>query len=523
MDAIPTQAILANDRGIGVVTNSSTALLEVQDLTKSYLGTVALDHVDLQVGQGEVRALIGANGAGKSTLVKLLAGDIASDEGRIRVSGEPVVFAGPHDALRVGIAAIHQDLAVAPDLTVAENIALGHETPIPFLPGSVSRLQAERVAEAILSQLGASIPVSSLVGSLSFAERQTVAIGHALARERRVLILDEPTAALTEDSAEHLHGIVRALRDAGHAVLYVSHRLDEVLALADSITVLRDGRLVTTVSAAGTSTRDLVRLMLGDARETQVTPNKRSDNKMPVLDVQRLSHHNAFNDISFSVNAGEIVGIAGSPGSGRDQVIGALVGAERLVGGEISIDGKARRIRSPRDAYDQGITLLPGDRDRNGLLGDQSLLMNLLLPPTKSVSWHGIRRRRVEYGLAHRLLSEVEVTPLDPRREARQLSGGNQQRLLIGRALHARPRVLLVEEPTQGVDVGGKLAIHELLKRFAQEGTAVLIASSEFEELEAMCDRIVVMSLGKTVGWVRPPEYGRGLLYELALPPSRAG
>jgi ABC-type sugar transport system ATPase subunit len=477
----------------------------------------------MQIGQGEVRALIGANGAGKSTLVKLLAGDIAPDDGQIIVGGEPVAFGSPHDALAVGIAAIHQDLAVAPDLTVAENIALGHETSIRYVPGSVSRLEAERVAQAILSHLGASIPVSTEVGSLSFAERQTVAIGRALARERRILILDEPTAALTEDSAEHLHGIVRALRDTGHAVLYVSHRLDEVLAIADSITVLRDGRLVTTRSADGTSTRELVQLMLGDARETQVTPSGRSDDTLPVLEVRRLSHLNAFSDVSFSVNAGEILGLAGIPGSGRDQVIGALVGAERLVGGEIFISGKARKIRSPRDAYDQGIALLPADRDQNGLLGDQSLLMNLLLPPTASAAWHGIRRRRAEYGLSYRLLSDVGVTPLDPRRQARQLSGGNQQRLMIGRALHVRPKVLLVEEPTQGVDVGGKLAIHELLKRFALEGAAVLMASSEFEELEAMCDRILVIASGQAVGWVRPSEYGRGLLYELALPPSRAG
>ncbi|MBS1878434.1 MAG: sugar ABC transporter ATP-binding protein [Actinobacteria bacterium] len=499
---------------------SAAPLLELRELTKRYAGTVALDRVSLELRAGEVHALIGANGAGKSTLVKMLAGDIQPSTGEIRIDGEPATFETPQDALAAGIATIPQDLVIAPDLTVAENIALGREQRLGGLPGSVSRGKDEHLAAAVLARVGAGVMPGARVGSLSFAERQMVAIARALAAERRLLILDEPTAALTHDSAERLHGVIRALRSHGHAVVFISHRLDEVSALADRITVLRDGCKVSTVTPAEASTGELIRLMLGEAgaepslREASAP---RSSGEV-ALEVRGLTREGSFDEISFAVPRGEILGIAGVPGSGREQLVHALVGAEEVDAGEMLVDGRPRRIRSPGQALRHGLLLLPGDRARNGLALAQSLRTNLLLPPGHRAASRGLRRHRREREIADTLLGRVGVKPADPERLAGELSGGNQQRVMVARALYARPQVLIVDEPTQGVDVGGKAAIHQLIKGFADDGAGVIVSSSEVEELEAVCDRVMVMRMGTTVGWVEPAEYGGERLLELALP-----
>ena len=334
-----------------------------------------------------------------------------------------------------------------------------------------------------------------------------------------MLILDEPTAALTRDSAEHLHGVIRTLRDHGHAVVFISHRLDEVSALADRITVLRDGRLVRTVDAAATSIAELIRLMLGEAgAEPVVGPTPSRPPGEPALEVRSISRSGAFGDVSFSLSRGEVLGIAGVPGSGRDRLVNALVGIEPPESGEIAVGGRVRRIRSPRQALRHGMMLLPGDRARNGLALEQSLRTNLLLPPGHRAASRGLRRHRRERSIADMLLGRVGVKPPDPERFAFELSGGNQQRVLVARALYAQPSVLIVDEPTQGVDVGGKAAIHELIRGFAEDGAGVIVSSSEVEELEAVCDRVMVLRFGATVGWVEPTDYGGERLLELALP-----
>lgn len=500
------------------MTAQGRPLVELRDLTKRFAASPAVDQISLEIRRGEIHALIGANGAGKSTLVKMLAGDIRPSDGQIIYKAAPVSFANPQEALAAGIATIYQDLVVAPDLTVAENVVLGHEPARRHLPGSISRARAASTAAAALARLGADISTSALVGSLSFPERQLVAIARALAAERDLLILDEPTASLTSDTAEHLHRVIRTLRDDGHAVLYISHRLDEVRALADRVTVLRDARCVATVRPGEVAPSELIRLMLGEAREQAASAPGSPESAAPMLDVRAISRAPAFHEVSFSVRRGEILGIAGVPGSGRGALVNALVGTEALDAGEIRINGHPCRMRSPRHALEQGMMLLPGDRARNGLALDQSVKTNLVLSPGGEAAWRGLRLHRRERAVAESLAGRVGVRPKDPDRFVGQLSGGNQQRVLVARALYKKPTVLILDEPTQGVDVGGKAEIHELIRQFAQHGTAVIVSSSEFEELETVCDRIAVLRLGKIVGRVEPEQYGGERLLELALP-----
>jgi ABC-type sugar transport system ATPase subunit len=495
--------------------------LELHELRKEYPGTVAVDDLTLELHGGEIHALVGANGAGKSTVVKMLSGDVHRTAGRVVLNGRELGLKNPHDALAAGIVTIYQDLAVAPDLTVAENIVLGHEPRLGRLPGSVSRGSGAAVAKEILERLGARFSPGTRVGWLGYSERQLVAIARALALDYEVLILDEPTASLTQDAAAHLHGIVRDLRGDGRAILYISHRLDEIRALAQAVTVLRDGRHVATVDPAATDTGEIIRLMVGDVvldgdRRERADATRAAET--PAIEVRGITREPRFREVSFSVARGEVMGIAGIPGSGREAVVRALVGGEPLDAGEIRLGGRAAGLRSPRQALAEGILLLPGDRAESGLALGQSVKTNLLLPPGGNTASLGLRRHARERGRALTLIQRVGCRPPDPERPVRMLSGGNQQRVLFARALYATPRVLVVDEPTQGVDVQGRAEIHALIGEFAREGTAVVVSSSEFDELEATCDRILVMRLGEVAGRVEVEEYGGTSLLGLALP-----
>jgi ABC-type sugar transport system ATPase subunit len=498
-------------------------VLELDALTKRYPGTLAVDRVSFALRRGEVHALLGANGAGKSTVVKMIAGDVAPTGGRLLLSGREVRLTSPHDALAAGIATIYQDLTVAPDLTVAENITLGRELRFGGVPGTVSRAAAVRLASPILDRLGARFPATVPVAELGFAERQLVAIARALALDCGVLLLDEPTAALTRDAADHLHAVIRGLRDEGRAILYISHRLDEIGALTERVTVLRDGRHVTTRPTSELGAAEIIRLMVGDVpvMEPLAVGDVAADGARdapPALEVRAFGEGTLFDEVSFTVRRGEVLGVAGIPGSGREGLVRALVGVEPYDRGEVLVDGRRCEMRSPEQALKHGVMLLPGDRAASGLALEQSVRMNLLLPPDRGTSRLGWRSFRRERARASALVAQVGVRPPDPERLAGQLSGGNQQRVLFARALYAQPRVLLVDEPTQGVDVSGKAGIHELICDFAARGTAVVVSSSEFEELEAVCDRILVLRLGRVAGWVERGDYGGERLLAMALP-----
>jgi ABC-type sugar transport system ATPase subunit len=493
--------------------------LELHRLTKEYPGTTAVDDVSLAVLGGQIHALVGANGAGKSTIVKMLSGDVSPTSGRIVLNGDELELKNPHDALSAGIVSIYQDLAVAPDLTAAENIVLGHEPRLGRLRGSVSRRSGVRVATEILGRLGGRFSPSTRVGWLGYSERQLVAIARALALDYEVLILDEPTASLTQDAAGHLHTIVRDLRKDGRAILYISHRLDEIRALAQAVSVLRDGCHVATVDPAAVGTDEIIRLMVGDVpldaehRVPGSSPRVRA-----AIEAHGITREPHFRDVSFAVGPGEVVGIAGIPGSGREGIVRALVGGESLDEGKILLAGRPADLRSPRHALRAGVLLLPGDRAGSGLALGQTVKTNLLLPPGGDTASLGLRRHQRERARALTLIQRVGCRPADPERPVRMLSGGNQQRVLFARALYAKPRVLVLDEPTQGVDVKGKAEIHALIGEFAREGAAVILSSSEFDELEATCDRILVMRLGGVAGWVEVDDYGGQSLLGLALP-----
>jgi ABC-type sugar transport system ATPase subunit len=503
--------------------NDRPTSLELHGLTKAYPGTTAVDDLSLPLVGGQIHALVGANGAGKSTLVQMLSGAVGRTSGQIILNGRELNPKSPHDAQAAGIVSIHQDLAVAPDLTVAENIVLGHEPRLGRLPGTVSRQAAGAVAVRVLRRLGARLSPNARVAGLRYPERQLVAIARALAVDYEVLILDEPTAALTQDAAEQLHSILRDLRRDGRAILYISHRLDEIRALAQRVSIMRDGRLVATVDPSATHTNEIIRLMVGEApvldaeRAGRRVPTVAAD-VTPAIEVLGLTREPHFRNVSFAIRPGEVVGVAGIPGSGREALVRALVGSEPVGHGEILIGGRVISLRSPRHALKEGVLLLPGDRAESGLAVNQTVRTNLLLPPGGDTAPHGFRRHQRELDRAAALIRRVGCRPADPERPVRMLSGGNQQRVLFARALYAKPHVLVLDEPTQGVDVKGKAEIHALVREFATSKTAVVLSSSDFEELEATCDRILVMRLAEVAGWVEPEQYGGQLLLGLALP-----
>ncbi|HSF26940.1 MAG TPA: sugar ABC transporter ATP-binding protein [Actinomycetes bacterium] len=496
---------------------SAAADLEVRSLTKKYAGIAAVQNVNALLPAGQVHALVGANGAGKSTLIKMLSGVTRPTSGQILLGGQELVPRGPLDALKAGIATIQQDVAVAPDLTVAENILLGRE-PSPGLPGFVSRRRASAVAEAILGRLGVDLAPDARVETLSHAQRGLVSIARALAFDCQVLILDEPTASLSHEAAEHLHAVIRDLRDQGKTIIYVSHRLDDVLALAQTVTVLRDGRQVALLPRAEVTLDRVIRLMTGGvdlaARASGHEPIE-SDGG-PALVARSIAAAPHFTDVSLAVRAGEVLGIAGFIGSGREEVVAALAGALRLTGGAIEVSGQAVRLGSPERALRHGIQLLPGDRAGGGLGLGQSIRSNVMLPPSGEVARWGIRRLRRERMRCAELLQQVGCVPADPERPAGHLSGGNQQRVLMARALHLKRQILLVENPTQGVDIKGKSEIHQLILDLAATGMAVVVSSAEIDELESLCHRILVMRGGAVVGDLPVGEFDSHRLLQLA-------
>ncbi|MGP3971742.1 sugar ABC transporter ATP-binding protein [Streptomyces sp. 6N223] len=470
-------------------------MLTMRDMTKSFLGTPVLQGVTLDLRPGEVHAIVGENGAGKSTLMKLLAGEYQPDSGRIEIDGVPRSFSHPAEAQAAGVGIIHQELALLPDRTVAQNIFLGRE---PTRRGLVDRAAMERRTAELLGELDArGIGPRTVVRDLTVARQQTVEVAKALAADVRILVMDEPTAALAEHEVAVLSDLVRRLAARGLGVLYVSHRLREVFDLSQRITVLKDGRHVTTLDTAATSPEDIVRAMVG--RELNAyypplaTPRDVGDAQLTVSG----GGNDRLTDIALSLRAGEIVGIAGLQGSGRSALARALFGAAPFTRGTMTVGGRQLRPRRPREAIRAGIALVPEDRKAEGLALRQSVRDNTLLV-TRAVP---ARKRPPDAQALAELLRRVRLVARGGAgQEVRYLSGGNQQKVVIARWLAARPRVLLFDEPTRGVDVGAKAAIHTLVRELAREGLAVLLISSELPELIGMSDRVVVMAEGRVAG-----------------------
>ncbi|MFM9920637.1 sugar ABC transporter ATP-binding protein [Lacisediminihabitans sp. H27-G8] len=476
------------------------ALISMRGIVKRYPGVTALRDVDLSVQPGEVMALVGENGAGKSTLLKILAGAARADEGTIEVSGVVRDIQAPRDSQACGIAVIYQELNLANDLSVAENIYVGREIKNRF--GLVDFRAMERGAAALLDSLGVTISPRQLVGDLNIALRQMVEIAKALLVDARIVVMDEPTSSLTEEEVETLLELVRKLRSNGVSVIYVSHRMREIYEIADRITVMRDGAVVGVCEASTTTPNDVVQMMVG--RELVDLYGVRSvpldETAAPALEVKSLSSGDLLHDVSFAVRPGEILVLAGLIGAGRSDAALAIFGAAKRSGGEILVSQKALALRTPTEAMDAGIGFVPEDRKHQGLFLGLPVRENISSASLPAISRLSIVSRRRDRDLAAHHSSQLglRLSAIDV--AAGTLSGGNQQKVVLARWLARKPRILILDEPTRGVDVGAKAEIYQLIRTIAAEGVAVLVISSELTEVLGIADRIVVMREGYGVG-----------------------
>ena len=475
-------------------------LMAMRGMTKRFPGVLALDGVDFGVRAGEVMALVGENGAGKSTLLKILAGAYRCDGGTVLLDGEPVDISSPRASQQHAIAVIHQELNLAEHLSVAENIFVGRE-PRNRL-GLVDFARMRSASTEVLAELGVDIDPRAAVSTLSLARKQMVEIAKALSLDARLVVMDEPTSALTENEVLVLLELVRRLRERGVAVVYVSHRLREVFAIADRITVLRDGRLACPVLLTTDTTPDaVVSRMVG--RELTAIFGEHPDHKIgttPILSVRGLACAPRVRDVSFDLFPGEILGVAGLVGAGRSESVRAIFGVDRMQAGEVHFDGRPVRWRSPREAIAAGVGLVPEDRKGQALFLGLSVRVNIAAACSALVSRAGVLRRGAERKVAADHSRELRLRATAIEVAAGTLSGGNQQKVVLARWLALRPRVLLLDEPTRGVDIGAKAEIYRLIREIAARGVAVLMISSELPEVLGMSDRILVLREGRVAG-----------------------
>ncbi len=475
-------------------------ILKLQGISKSFPGVRALSDISFDVKPGEVHALLGENGAGKSTLIKIMSGVYQPDSGTMELDGKPTSFASPEEAQDAGIATIYQELLLFPELSVAENIFMGHAPKGRFgaIDWGTMRERAHEVLELLDIR---DLDVRATVGALSVGNRQRVEIAKALSHNARILIMDEPTAALTERDVERLFGIVRLLRSRGVAVVYISHRLEEVFLLADRVTVLRDGEFVATKPVSETSNDDLIQMMVGH-RVDQLFPKVEAERGGVVLELDNVFRSPMTKGVSLRLHAGEILGIAGLVGSGRSELAEVIFGMTPADRGTIRVEGRPVTIDSPAKAMRLGIAYVPEDRGRQGLVRPMPISENVSLANLGRVSRHAFIDRKSENRLAEESVEKFQIRASGIGQIVGKLSGGNQQKVGLSKWLATEPRILIMDEPTRGIDVGAKAEIHRLMSEFASRGMAILMISSELPEVLGMSDRIVVMRAGRLVAEV---------------------
>jgi len=486
-----------------------SALLWMENVSKSFPGVQALENVSLHVSAGETLGLIGQNGAGKSTLMKILSGVYTPDSGEILLSGQPAQIHNPHHAQELGISIIYQELNLMPNLSVMENIFVGREPGPLFF---VSRSQQERQARAILERMRMHLRPTALVRSLSVAEQQMVEIAKAISRDVRVLIMDEPTSALSETEVETLFDIIGQLRNNGVAVIFISHRLEEVLHICDRVTVLRDGTNAGDIAVKSATREELIRMMVGRPldqffhRDSHLVNDGSTDET--ILAVHGISRRGTainpdaivLDNVSLSLRRGEILGLAGLVGAGRTELARAIFGADKRSSGEIWIEGRPVQIQSPVDAIKHGIGLVPEDRKGQGLILKLAVRVNMTLAHLDKLNTLDFVNQGTERRIVDEYIRRFEIRTPSPEQRVVNLSGGNQQKVVISKWLMLNPRILIMDEPTRGIDVGAKSEIYELMYELASHGISIIMISSEFPELIAMCDRIVCLAEGRVTG-----------------------
>jgi ribose transport system ATP-binding protein len=468
----------------------------MRGIRKAFPGVVALDGVDLEVRRGEVHVLLGENGAGKSTLMKILSGALARDAGDIEIEGQPVQIGTPREAQRLGVRTIYQELTLVPYLSSAENIFLGREPR--RMPGVIDTHRMRLETERLLGGLGLRVDPWRPVRELGIAQQQMVEVAKALDDDARILIMDEPTSALTDAEITELFATIERLTARGTAIVYISHRLEEVARVGHAVTVLRDGRRVATCRVGDVPLSHLIRLM-ADRELSEHFPKRRVARGEEVLRVEGLGRQGALHDVDLCVHRGEVVGLAGLLGAGRTELARAIVGADPRDAGTIRIKGAPVDVRHPADAIRRGVGFLPEDRKTQGLVLGLSVGDNIALPSLSRLSRAGVVQTGVQASVAARLVRELRIKTPGLQQLAQQLSGGNQQKVVLAKWLAANADVLIMDEPTRGIDVGAKVELYELMNQFTARGGGILMISSELPEIVSMSDRILVMRLGRIV------------------------
>ena len=469
--------------------------IEFIDICKAFPGVQALQGVSFRAEGGQVCALLGENGAGKSTLLKIMSGALTRDSGKIVIDGEEVNFTSPNQAIRNGVSLIYQERQIVPSLSVMENIFM-ESLPHKKL-GIVDFKRTEREAQKLIDMFNLNIKPRQKVGSLSVANQQMVEIMKAIHRDSAVVAFDEPTAPLSENEIKSLFAIIKKLRDEGKIIIYVSHRLDELYEVTDKMVIFKDGEYVTTLKTGETNNSELIKYMVGREIGDIFNTSERNDNiGEPILELRNLTTKYV-TDISLSLRAGEIMGFAGLVGSGRSELWNAVFGADKVLSGEILIDGSCVRVKSPKDAIARGITLCPEDRKEQGLITHQSVRTNITIPLLKKLSKFNILNRKMEDDAATRVVNDFSVKTPTIKKIVSQLSGGNQQKIILGRWMSANPRILIMDEPTKGIDVGSKSEIYDFAYKLAKQNIAIVFISSELMEVINVSDRVAVMREGR--------------------------
>lgn len=488
-------------------------LLEMKGIEKSFNTVKVLHGVDLILRKGTVHALMGENGAGKSTLMKVLAGIHKCDAGTVTVKGKSVDIQSPKHSQALGIAMIHQELSPVPEMTVAENIYLGRE------PGGrlfVDYAAMYRQTEELLESLKVHISPKEKVGSLKVADQQLVEIAKAISLNAEIIIMDEPTSAITDKEVDNLFSIIRDLKDQGKGIIYISHKMDEIFQISDDITVLRDGQYVNTWKAEEIDNNILIKNMVG--RElTEIFPKSEVPISDTILEVRNFTLGNKFQDISFKVKRGEIYGIAGLVGAGRTELMHALFGLDRPDKGEIIFDGKPLNIRKPKDAIREGIAYVTEDRKQEGLVLEMSVGQNISLASMKELSRGLFINEREENSLVKDEIERLRIRLHSPRQLVKSLSGGNQQKVVLSKWMIKNPKLLILDEPTRGIDVGAKSEIYKLMCEYAARGNAIIMISSEMPEVMGMADRMLVLSNGKVGGELNRSEFAQESIMQMAV------